>query len=153
MTIGERIKEIRKRKGMTQGELAEKIETTPQNVSQYERGIRNPKYKTLSKIAAALDVPVTDLGVEVTDYLYYPVELFSGLSEKDVGDILKKLDEEFGKVSQEERTANTKRYEDYVIRIINEYLTSMNEDGQTRVLNYTRDLAKIPEYQKDQDEE
>lgn len=61
MTIGERIKEIRKSRGMTQLELAKKICTTPQNVSQYERGIRKPKVETITKISHALDVSPSDL--------------------------------------------------------------------------------------------
>lgn len=56
--LGVKIKEYRIKKGITQAELAKLIDTTMQNVSQYERGIRKPKIETLQKIAAALDVDV-----------------------------------------------------------------------------------------------
>ena len=59
--VGERIKELRKKAGLTQAQLAEKLNVTPQNISQYERGLKNPKIGTLNKIAKALGVPVTEL--------------------------------------------------------------------------------------------
>lgn len=61
MNTGARIQELRKIKKMTQSDLAAKIGTTPQNISQYERGIRNPKFETLQKIAASLEVEIIDL--------------------------------------------------------------------------------------------
>ena len=51
MNTGEKIKLIRKRQGITQKDLAEKLGTTPQNIAQYENNKRNPKYNTLEKIA------------------------------------------------------------------------------------------------------
>ena len=56
--LGAKIKEYRVKKGITQSELAKLIDTTMQNISQYERGIRNPKIETLQKIAVALGVDV-----------------------------------------------------------------------------------------------
>ena len=50
MTTGQRIKEARKRAGMTQAELAEKLEIPFQSVSQWERDIRKPKKETLEKL-------------------------------------------------------------------------------------------------------
>ncbi len=59
--IGDKIKKARKKAGITQQELAKKLGTTPQNLSQYEKGKRQPKKETLEKIADALDVNVWDL--------------------------------------------------------------------------------------------
>lgn len=58
MTTGERIKEARKKAGMTQAELAERLGTPYQTVSQWERDTRRPKIETLQRIAAALGVDV-----------------------------------------------------------------------------------------------
>lgn len=55
MNCGERIKAARKKAGLTQSELAERIGIKPQVISQYERGVKkNPKPATLKKIANAL---------------------------------------------------------------------------------------------------
>ena len=61
MTTGQRIKAARKKAGMTQAALAQKLDIPFQSISQWERDIRNPKIETLQRIAAALDVPVNYL--------------------------------------------------------------------------------------------
>ena len=61
MATGQRIKEARKKAGMTQTELAEKLNIPFQSVSQWERNLRNPKYETLQRIAQVLDTSVSDL--------------------------------------------------------------------------------------------
>ena len=60
MTIGERIKQARKAKGLTQKELAEKTGLSIGTVQGYEQ--RNkPKMASIEKIVSALNVPVSDL--------------------------------------------------------------------------------------------
>ena len=61
MTIGERIKQARKAKGITQRELAEMLEVSPGCFHQWESRKRNPKLETIRKIASALDVDVYSL--------------------------------------------------------------------------------------------
>ena len=61
MTVGEKIRSIRKEHGYTQKQLAEKIGFPPQRIGQYETGVRNPRIETLLKIAHALEVPITAL--------------------------------------------------------------------------------------------
>ena len=56
MTVGERIKEARKLARLTQQELADKVGISYQQLSQYERGVRNPKNETIKRIADALEV-------------------------------------------------------------------------------------------------
>ena len=53
-TTGKKIKAAREKAGLTQAQLAKAVGTTAQNISQYERCIRKPKYGTLQKIASAL---------------------------------------------------------------------------------------------------
>ena len=59
--IGERIKEARKAAKLTQKELAELAGTAEMTISQYERGIRQPKIGQLQRIASALDVDISNL--------------------------------------------------------------------------------------------
>lgn len=61
MTTGELIKAARKKTGMTQAQLAEKLGISYVGVSQWENDLRNPKLDTLQRIASALGVPVQDL--------------------------------------------------------------------------------------------
>lgn len=59
--LGKRIAELRLERGLSQGTLATKIRSTPQWVSQLERGTRSPTVHTLCKLANALDVTLADL--------------------------------------------------------------------------------------------
>lgn len=61
MTVGERIKEARKKANMTQNELAQKMGIPFQSISQWERDLRKPKYETLARIATALGCNISDL--------------------------------------------------------------------------------------------
>ena len=56
MTIGQRIKEVRKSAGLTQRELAEKSGTATGTIQQYELGKRQPRIEQLQAIASALGV-------------------------------------------------------------------------------------------------
>lgn len=56
VTLGERIRYYRKRKGMTQKELAERCGITEPAIRNYELDNRIPGYEMLNTIAWALDV-------------------------------------------------------------------------------------------------
>lgn len=58
MTVGERIKNARKEAGYTQRQLSEKSGVAAVSIQQYERGIRQPRFEQLEKIAEALNVSV-----------------------------------------------------------------------------------------------
>ncbi len=45
MSMGEQIKAMRQIRGLTQGELAVKVEMATITIQQYERGVRTPKLK------------------------------------------------------------------------------------------------------------
>ena len=59
--VGERIREIRLLREMTQTELAKKVGVRFQQVQKYEAGINRVSASRLFMIAEALDVEVADL--------------------------------------------------------------------------------------------
>lgn len=59
--LGQRIKELRKRNGMTQAGLAEMIGMETTNLCKLENGGQIPKEENIEKIAKALKVNVKDL--------------------------------------------------------------------------------------------
>ena len=76
MNVGEKLKELRKRRGMTQSELAGGV-LTRNMLSQIERGAALPSYTTLSYLAERLNVDpgyFFENGRELGDY-----ELYSSL--------------------------------------------------------------------------
>ena len=60
-SIGEMIAFLRKEKGMTQNQLAEKMNVTDKAVSKWERDLSCPDVNTISKLADVLDVSVEEL--------------------------------------------------------------------------------------------
>ncbi|MCY9529142.1 helix-turn-helix domain-containing protein [Paenibacillus alvei] len=61
MTLGARLKELRRRRGYTQDQMAEKLGMNRANFSNYERGVATPPSDILPTIADILDT--------TTDYL------------------------------------------------------------------------------------
>ena len=61
MDIGGRITELRREKGLTQQELADRLYVSRQLVSKWESGERRPDYKTVEKIAETLDAKPEDI--------------------------------------------------------------------------------------------
>lgn len=59
--IGLRIKELRKSRGLSQEELAEKAETSPNYLSRMERGTENPTLDMLIKLSNALEVEMWEM--------------------------------------------------------------------------------------------
>ena len=60
-TMGEVISNRRKEKGMTQAELAAKMNITDKAVSKWERNLSCPDVGSISKLAETLDIPVEEL--------------------------------------------------------------------------------------------
>ncbi len=56
--LGERVREHRRHRGLTQEALAEALDLSVAYVSLIERGGRNPPYTTVVAIARALGVPM-----------------------------------------------------------------------------------------------
>lgn len=61
MTFGEKIKNIRKNKNITQGELGKRVGKTQQAICKLERMESQPRYEMVVKLARALDVSLAEL--------------------------------------------------------------------------------------------
>ena len=59
--LGERLKEIRKIRGLTQEVLAEKVDLSPQYLSRLEGGHQSPSLETVAGLAEALDLELSEL--------------------------------------------------------------------------------------------
>lgn len=129
MPTGEKIKKIRLKNGITQKKLADLLNTSQQNIAQYESGKRKPKIETLHKIAHALNVPVTEL-VE-SDVLQLTNDIIDLFSDPNI------ISEDLTPASPQEH---------YLISKFRE----LNEKGQNKVVDYAEDLSKAKEYTKNE---
>lgn len=153
MEIGDLIKNARKKAGLTQQELADKMGVSYVNVSQWETGRRIPKFETRKKIADLLGVPlsslflVSELDPKFGGSEEIEREIFFTLFEQK-GIPMKYLLSEYGELFPFLSGKSDKE-----VQIQNDLLSafdSMNSTGQQKAVENVRDLAKVPEYQKDQ---
>jgi transcriptional regulator with XRE-family HTH domain len=61
MNLGKRIQDLRRRRGLTTGELAARVQVTSGFISQLEHSKTDPSLQTLQRVAAALQVPLSCL--------------------------------------------------------------------------------------------
>lgn len=124
MTIGERIRDIRKEKGLTQQALGQLLGVTQATVGQYETNPNPPKIETLQRIADALDVPLPELmGLELLD---------KNTWGREAGP------EVYRKIAE-----NIQRHHGAQARA-NKAMERMTEDGRNKVADYAEDI--LPRY-------
>ncbi len=70
--FGKNVKYYRFRKGYTQEQLAEKMDVTPNYISRLERGMHNPPFIMIDKVADALSVEPYELFIKRDDLTKLP---------------------------------------------------------------------------------
>lgn len=104
--VGNRIRALRKRKGLTQEKLGEKSELSYKFIGEIERGEKNPSLIVLLAIANGLEINLGDLFREDDDLFYQLPQVYK-LPNEDiqlVKEFLALLDKIF---SDPERAKNT----------------------------------------------
>lgn len=89
-TLGKRIAALRKEKGMTQEELAEKLGVSPQAVSKWENGQSCPDISLLPRLAAIFGV-TTDLLLTGEQETMPPVQMLPPEKRKDINDMMLRI--------------------------------------------------------------
>lgn len=87
MTIGKQIRIARKRAGLTQKELGEKLNISQAAIGQFENEKSNPNLKTIQKIANVLNIHWLDLlgdDIQSTDFLTQDLQTSTDLEFKHV---------------------------------------------------------------------
>lgn len=133
MSIGNNIRNIRKRNGMTLKQIADIIGCSPQLISQYESGKRQPKLETKKKIAAALNCDVSDIDKSIyvisTEYELTPERLEHFKNDAEVLEIIKKKSsgEDFT-VEEQQKILEYKKHMEESKEIVREKRLLMQEN-------------------------
>ena len=90
--IGQRLKDIRKKRGLTQEQLGELVGRSYKYIGLIERGQRMPSIKTLAKIADELNVDIKDFfdfpkSGKVTEKERYLYRIWGMLKDKPKKDL------------------------------------------------------------------
>jgi transcriptional regulator with XRE-family HTH domain len=64
MPLGDRLRELRQRRGWSQAQLARKLDVHQKQISGYERGVHTPSVEALVKIAKAFNVSLDYLALD-----------------------------------------------------------------------------------------
>lgn len=137
MTIGNNIKNIRRKQSMTQKELGDKLNITASAISAFENDKTNIKPVTLKKIANALNVSLTDLMPELllTDSEKKAIiNAASNAGPERLSEINRQRIENLNKRKREQLLSNYDK---------------VNEDGKEKIFEYSKDIASNPNYNKD----
>ena len=85
--LGEKIKRIRKQRGLTQNQLAELVYISPRNLSNIELGINFVKAETLDKIIESLNISTEELfannHIKTNNELIYEIDKFINKAKND----------------------------------------------------------------------
>jgi len=90
-SVGDKIKELRQKYGLSQTKLAEIAELSPAAISQFEKGVRKPSFEAIQKLANALNVSADyflDRENKSLDEVQMMFRGFKNLSEEDQKKIL-----------------------------------------------------------------
>jgi transcriptional regulator with XRE-family HTH domain len=177
MSIGGNIEKQRKKLRMSRRELSEKTGLAMKTIQRYESGENSPTAKNLEKVAAALDVQVSDLADEKKvltfgSFLKERREIL-GLTEKDVAEAVNMSAEKYNKLENDLVVPHPAQLEelfdvldvkdtkDIIFEIggfnyelhsrkekINDLMDTLNNTGRRRLLEYAEELAQIPKYSK-----
>lgn len=64
-SFGEKLKQIRMSRGLSQAKLAEMADVHEKHISKIETGRFHPNFETLNKILKALDLKLDDVGIDL----------------------------------------------------------------------------------------
>lgn len=129
MTFGEKIKNLREGKKMSQRALGENLGVTQQTIAQYEKIQDTPKLATVRKIATALGVTISEL---VDDWgAFTPSEIFEDLSDNE---------EDYSTINPRAAVEEQAMLEKY---------RTLNAEGREKVMDHIKLLMMIHEYHKD----
>lgn len=159
LSTGERIRNIRKQKNMTQEQLGNKCGIAGANIRKYELSKQNPKIETLQKIADALEVSIAELVPgffdekrSMNNQVIHNLELLL----KQLPDM--KLPDEIKELHRQNATNEIKKRKEELIRMdlelmpdsnlkkLFKYFFTLNEIGQKKALEQVELLSKIPDY-------
>lgn len=151
MGYGKRIQEARKRKGLTQKELANMLGLATGTIQQYELEKRRPKADTVEKMSLILSLE--------------PIEILTGRTseewERHLDEIIKDAEDSQREVEEYIRRQRiiigvvsslvSLGIDEDIGETLIEKMLALNDVGQQKAVERIGELAEIPKYQAKRD--
>ncbi len=144
MTFGEKLKETRKRAGLTQKQLAQESQLSLRTIINYEKGDRMPKQeKTYVQLAQVLGITVESLKDENSDFIVEAENQYGGKGRKQAEEIIRSFrvaaaggeldddDLDFIKEAMMQTYWDAKRYNQRFTNKRYQTTSTQNESGNT----------------------
>ena len=163
MTTGQLIQRARKKAGLTQAELAEKIGASVVTIGQYERNKRQPRIEQLCLISKALGVTVASLlpgepidlgffglkGHRIDGKIYLTEESLKAIKSrpKPTPEELEKQKKEAEEIEALMAEYEAEKDAPSELKILQAY-HKLNLDGQKKAIDRVEELTEIPRYQR-----
>lgn len=142
MTIGEKIRIIRKEKGLSQKQLGSLLGVSQQMIGQYENSPHEPKIETLRKIATALNMKLSDfLEAGQIIHQYIPEDdMMDTIMKQNDETILRKLHSSY------HVSPDTQKIIDPLEKELFAYFSLLNNKGKLEAIKRMKELSELPAY-------
>lgn len=117
----ERLRQLRKQAGLSQQELADKMQVTKQTISQYERNVRKPDYDTILVFCDLFNVSA--------DYLLGKADVTIRLLNSD----------ELEMLSGGNRLSDDEQ-------LLIQTFKALNKQGKEKIIDYISDISENSKY-------
>lgn len=148
-SMGEMIRGIRRKRGLSQEELAQAIGSTKSAISRYESGKRQPDYDQLQRIAVTLDVewlelvPTDKQGQIVIDHVIGKLREVQGQPvDEAISELALRAGEAEGRYRGLMAGLKPEVFD------INKSLIRLNLDGRKEAVKRVEELTEIPRYRR-----
>lgn len=147
MTLGESIRRVRKKAGLTQAELANRLGISAAGIAQWENNIRNPKLETIKRIASALGVSQFELLRPVmendADFVYS--DWFGEMTDEDIIAAVVPPSEKSTEENPPKKKVEGIAYDLYDAKLLPHFHRLQNEDKE-KVISYCQWLVNVAQH-------
>lgn len=148
MTIGERIRQVRKQAGLTQQDVADKARIAVNSVRNYESGKREPNISQLQGIAFAVGVSLSEIlnappWSESAQSAINISAAISNAAESGNLSLAEELTDEFDDLGLESDIADDRQIHERIMFA----LSNLSHEGRLIALEQIEALAKSPTLQ------
>ena len=141
MSIAENIKQYRKKRGITQKQLAEKTGLAVITIQQYEAGKYNPKMNAITQLCIALDCKITDLIDDESKKYYRYFDVPTEPLRQTSNDVINPI-EEVNKYLSNFYGLSSESKE---FKLLNHF-RKLNNSGKEESIKRVEELTEIPRY-------
>lgn len=152
MSFSENLKRIRKEKGFSQKEIAQKLGVSQPSYAQYENNKRNPKREQIQRFANALGVSVEEIDPDLEN-------LSKDLARKEIQRQIKEINDSTELSADEKEQKITElqnihfsigkdlhQNEEKQLKELRNTFVSLNQNGKELMLNFGDMLYKDEKY-------